>query len=137
MTPGDAGIFGGHPNMAPAARIIFGPQRRRLRHRHVATADAQVQGSVDFRILEFHQDIVAGNAHLRRAESHERGDIETAHPDNLQTRNVGGEAQQPRGGIVEGRLRFDAGAAQQRHRLVQDAALGQGNDQFLGHLHSR
>ena len=44
---------------------------------------------------------------------------------------VGGEAQLPRVGIGEGRLRLDAGAREQRRRLAEDAALGQRQDQLL------
>src|SRR3546814_4845291 len=59
---------------------------------------------VNFREVELHQDVVARNAEMRRAEGDEGRGIETADPDDGQLRNVRLEPQQPGIGVVEGRL---------------------------------
>ena len=129
MAPGDLGVFGRDADMAPARRIVGLGERGGLRHREPAAADLQIDRGVDLGIVEFHQHVAADDAQRRGAEGDEGGDIEAAHPDDLDLRPAGAEAELAALGIVEGGLGADAGARQERHHLRQDPTLGQGQDQ--------
>src|SRR5579859_4914859 len=135
MLGGDGGIFGGDADMAPARGIVLARQVRRLRDRQMAFADAEIERRIDLGIIEFHQHVIAGDADLGGAEGDEGGDVEGAHADDVDMRMVGGKAERARLRIVEIRFGFDAGRAYQRHRLVQNAALGQGQHQFFRSVH--
>ena len=129
MPPGDIGIFGRDTDMAPLPRIVLEAQLFRLGDRQPAFADTEIQRRVNLGIFEFHQNVVAGNAEMGRAEGDEGGDIEAAYPDNPHRIMIGGEVQLARFGIEKGRLRRNAGLLHQRHGLIQNAALRHRQDQ--------
>src|SRR3546814_14323078 len=70
-----------------------------------------------------------GDPDMRAAEGDEGRHVEAAHADDEDVRMVRREFELARVRVVEGGLRLDAGTPHQRHRLVQDAALRQGDDQ--------
>src|SRR5438034_4393465 len=80
MAAGHLRVFGGDPEMAPAARILLADLVRRRRDGHMAMADIEVERRIDFGIVEFHQHIVAGDAELSRPEGYKGRDIEAAEP---------------------------------------------------------
>src|SRR5579859_1191561 len=135
MLGGDGGVFGGDANMAPARRIVLAGQFDRFGHRQMAFADAEIERGIDLGIVELHQHVIAGDADLGGAERDEGGDVEGAHADDVDMRMVGGKAECAGFRIVEIRLGFDTGGPHQRHRLVQNPALGQGQHQFIRSVH--
>src|SRR6516225_12455632 len=81
MAAGDLRVFRGHPNVACAPDILPRDPVCRRGHRDAATPDVEVKRCVDLRVVEFHQDVVARDAQLRRAEGDKGGDVKAAHPD--------------------------------------------------------
>jgi hypothetical protein len=70
---------------------------------------------------------------MRGTEGDEGGDVEGAHTDDLDIRPARGEAKRAAAFVAECRLGFDPRARQQRQRLFEDAALGNGDDDRRGH----
>src|SRR5215469_7684618 len=99
--------------------------------------DIEVEQRIDFRIIEFHQHIIARDAELGGTEGDKGGSIEAAHPDQVEVGVARSKSQLARGGVVEGRLGFDADTAQQRHHLVEDPPVGQRHDQRIAAVASR
>src|ERR1700733_4489482 len=66
---------------------------------------------------------------MRRAESDEGRDVEIAHADDVESRQVGLEPKLARPGIVELALDLDPRAPHHGHDLIQDTPLGQRQDQ--------
>ena len=126
VTPGDLGIFGGDAHMGPARRVVARHHLGGLRHHHPAAADAEVEGRVDFRIVEFHEHVVAGDAELGAAEGDDGGDVEGAHANDVERRIGGGKLELARVRVVDSRFRLDAHAREQRPELFKDTAPGQG-----------
>jgi hypothetical protein len=112
-------------------RIVLAGQFGRFGDGQTALADAQIERRVDFRIVELDDHVVADDAQMRRPEGHQRCDVERAPADDIETGIVRAESQQPCAGVVELRLRPDPGLAQERHRLVEDASVGQGEDDLV------
>src|SRR5205085_5105254 len=102
MAAGHLRVFGGDPDMTPAARILLTDLVCGCRHSHPAMADIEVERRVDLRIIEFHQDIVAGDAELSGAESDKGRDIEAADADQVEPRRGRGETQLARARVGEG-----------------------------------
>jgi len=125
------GILGSDAHVAPAPGIVAARHLDRLGDRQPALADAEVDRRVDLRIVEFHQHVGTGDAKMGRAECHESRNVERAHADDVEIGMVGREAQQARVGVGERRFRLDAGPRQYRRGLLQDPALGQGQDQLF------
>src|SRR5579872_973352 len=125
MPARDLGIFGGDAHRAPASRIVVTEILGRRRDDETTLADAQIERCVDFGVLEFHQHVATGDAHVRAAESDEGGDVEIAHADDVEIIVVGAEAKLARVRIVELALDFDSGTLHHRHHLVEDAPFGQ------------
>ena len=111
--------------------IVVARHLDRLGDDQAALADAEVERRVDLGIVELHQHVVAGDAEMRRAEGDEGRDVEGAHADDVEIGVVGREAELARVGIGEGRLGLDADAREQRRRFLEDAALGQRQNQLL------
>ena len=83
----DLGILGRDADVAPARPgRRFGHQLLGFGDHQPAFADAEVERRVDLRIVELHQDVVAGDPDLRGAEGDESGDVEAAHPDDAEPR---------------------------------------------------
>src|SRR5579875_977840 len=57
IAPGDLRIFGGDADMAPAARIVPLDHFRGLGDGEMALADPEVEGRVDFGVVELHQHV--------------------------------------------------------------------------------
>src|SRR3546814_1644070 len=74
-------------------------------------------------LVELHQHVVAGDPQVGGAESDEGGDVEAAHPDDVEAGLVGGEAELAGIVVAESRLGLDADPRQQRAQFLQDAAL--------------
>src|SRR5216683_2507269 len=55
MSPRDLVIFGGDPQMAPAARVFVRRPIRRRRDRHMAMPDIEVERRIDLGVIEFYQ----------------------------------------------------------------------------------
>ncbi len=125
------GILGGDAHMAPAPRIVVARHLDRLGDSQAALADAEIDRRVDLRIVEFHQHVGAGDAEMGGAEGHERRHVEGADADDVEVGMVGREAELAGVRIGEGRLRFDAGAREHGGRFLEDAALGQRQDELL------
>ena len=125
------GILGGDAHVAPAPGIVAARHLDRLGDGQPAVADAEIDRRVDLGIVELHQHVGAGDAEMGGAEGHEGRDVEGAHADDVEVGMVGGEAELARLGIGEGRLRLDAGAREQGRRLLEDATLGQRQNELL------
>ena len=95
-------------------------------------ADAEVDGSVELRIVELLDHVGADDACLRSAERDERRDVESAHADDPHVGILAGEGKRPAGLVVEVRFRHDAGARHHRQGLVEDAAFRHGEGQCWG-----
>ena len=135
----DVGIFGGDDDMAPAPRIVLPQRVDRGCDRDAALADAEIERRVDLVVVEFHQDIVAGDPDMGGSERDIGRDVEGARAHDVHTGVAGHEAQLAGGRIREGRFGHDPGAREQRQNLRQDAAIGQGEDEFVvgGHGSNR
>ena len=121
--------------MAPGTRIVLRRQIARLADRQPAMTDAEIERRVDFRIVEFHQHVVAGDAELRRAEGDEGCDVERADADQVEAGDVGGEAQLAGILVGERRFRLDADGAQDGQDFLEDAAFREcQNQSFVGTL---
>src|SRR5579883_2805054 len=109
MPARDLGIFGGNAHRTPARRIVVAEILRRRGDDEPTLADAEIERRVDFGVLEFHQHVAAGDAHVRTAEGDEGGDVEIADADDVEIVVVGAEAELARVRIVELALDFDSG----------------------------
>ncbi len=125
------GILGGDAHVAPAPGIVAARHLDRLGHGQPALADTEIDRRVDLGIVELHQHVGAGDAEVRRAKGHEGRHVEGAHADDVEVGVVGGEAELARLGIGEGCFGLDAGAREQRRRFLEDAALGQRQNELL------
>src|SRR5713226_6481210 len=93
MALGDRGIFCRDAQMAPTARVLApGPIGRRG-NRHVAMPDIEIERRIYLRIIELHQDVVAGDAELRRTKRDKARNIEAADADQIEPRIARRKAQ--------------------------------------------
>src|SRR5207248_2494254 len=115
--------------MARSSEVGLPERVRGRRDGEAAMPDIEVERRVNLRIVELHQHIIAGDAELCGPERDKSGGIEAAHTDQIETGLAGREAELARSGVVEGRLRFDADLAQQRHDLAENSPIRQGHDQ--------
>src|SRR3546814_4417336 len=90
MVPRHAWVFGSNADMAPAARIVGFRELARLGDGKPAAADLEVDRRVDFREIELHQHVVAGNAEMRRTEGDEGRGVEAARELVLEVRQLRG-----------------------------------------------
>src|SRR5215469_13616256 len=93
--------------------------------------DIEIERSVDFGIVEFHQYVVAGNTELGAAKGDKSGGVEAAHPDQVEPGLARAKPQLPGRRIVKGGLRLDAYTAQHRHHFAEDPAVRQRHDQAI------
>src|SRR3546814_11438274 len=82
------------------------------------------------RISDWSSDVCSSDL-VGGAEGDEGGDVEAAHPDDVEAGLVGGEAELPGIVVAESRLGLDADPRQQRAQFLQDAAFGDRQDQGL------
>src|SRR5215472_5765367 len=105
MPAGDLRIFGGDAHPAPARRSLLLRDLLRGRYHEPTVADLEIERRIDLRVLELHQDVVAGDAQMRGAEGDEGRDVEIAHAHDVEPGMVGLEAQLAR--ILVGELALD------------------------------
>ncbi len=134
MRFGDVRIFGGDADMAPAARIVLRGHCGGLGDRQAAMADAEIDRGIKLRIIEFRQHVRPDDAKLRGTVCDEGGDVERADADQVDAGIVGREAQGARILVAKGGFGNDSGAFEQRNSLGEDAALGHGDDDGIGHI---
>ncbi len=115
--------------------IVGAGQIGRFGHRQAAQADLQVERRIDLGIIEFHQDVIAGDADMGGPEGDEGRHVESPDPDDVDMRVIGGKTQRAGLRIVEIGFRQNAGRPDQRHRLVENTPFGQGQHQFLRIAH--
>ena len=72
-----------------------------------------------------------GDAKRGGAERDESRDVERADANDVEIGVIGGKAQLAGIGVGEGRLGFDAGSCKHRGRFLEDAALGNRQNQLL------
>src|SRR5215469_4074101 len=101
MAAGHLRVFCCDADMARPFDILSRWRIPRRRDREAAMTDIEVERSVNLRIVELHQHIIAGNAELRGAESNKGGGVKAAHPDQVEPGFTRLEAKLPRGCIVE------------------------------------
>ena len=104
MALGKARIFGCDANVTPAPWIVGLSQFLGLGHHQPTAADTEVERSVDFRKIEFHQHVITDNTELSAAEGDKGGNVETADPNDLEAGMIAVETQLTRPAFGECRL---------------------------------
>jgi len=103
----------------------------RLGHGQAALADAEVDRRIDLGIVELHQYVVARDAEVRRAKATKVATSNERTRMMSRSRWLVVKRSSRESGVAEGRFRHDARARQNRRRFLQDATLGQCQDQLL------
>ena len=119
------------PRWAKWRRVLAG-HRRRFRHGQPAAPNAEIDGCVEFRIIELHQHIAADDTELCGAEGAECGHVETADLHQRELRMIGAEAELSRILVDESSFRDDIRALEERQSLLKNASLRQGHHERGG-----
>ncbi len=101
--------------------------------RNPAAADPQVDRRVDLAEIELHQDVIAGDAELGRAERDEGCDVERPHADQRHPGYIGRKLERTTAFVAKGLFGNDSCPFEDRQRFLQDATLRQRDDQLVGH----
>src|SRR6185437_6329562 len=133
----DLGIFGRDADVAETAEIVAARILLRSRDDEPALADSEIKRCIEFGIVLLHHHVGAGDAKVRRAERDIGRYIKGAHADDVEFVVIGAEAKLPVIGIVERRFELDAGAAGQPDRFLENASLGQRQNQPLVRQHNK
>ncbi len=131
MAAGEVGIFGRDAQMAGAIDALR--SLARLGHRQAAMADVEIDRRIEVGVVEFLDHVGTDDAQLRRAMRDEGRHVEGAHADQPHVVARRGEGQRAVALVVEPILGHHAGARHHGQRLVEDAALGNGEGEALVH----
>ena len=131
MAAGQVGIFRRDAQVACAIDAFR--TLARLGNGQVAVPDVEIDRSIEVRIVEFLDHVGSHDPHLRCAMRDEGCHIEGTHADQVHVVARGGKGQRAVGLVVEARLGHHAGACHHGQRLVEDAALGNGEGQAIVH----
>ena len=134
MLARDGDVLGGHADARAALHgagpVVAAPRR----DRHAAARDAQVDRLVEPGAAMLEQHVLAGHAQVRRAPLHVGRNVGGPHDHQRHARHRRRQHELARRLRILGR--HDARGREQRQRLVEDAALRQGDRERHGAGHS-
>src|SRR6516162_3763720 len=93
VAAGHLWVFCSHPDVTRVPNIFPRNPVCGGRHRDMATPDIEIERRVNFRVVEFHQHVVAGDAELGGAEGDKGGDVEAPHPNQIESGLTGRKTQ--------------------------------------------